>query len=216
MKKVALLLLLGLFFNSCYTSKITSDFLVPPNQNNELFSELNGEFDEYSFSSVFQPTQKIVDEYIEEEKEFKREISVVKENQNSVDAKNLLRKYMMNSDFIGDNGKGKIVFNVSFYDFKKNEAFHVFSVLSLGLLNLAGLPNGRYVNTIELQASLYSNSGELLQVYSGFGRDSYITGVYYHSTEQRRPSFMKAVKNAIVEIDNQILTSRNFLVESID
>ncbi|HSH19787.1 MAG TPA: hypothetical protein VLA03_05015 [Draconibacterium sp.] len=215
MKKITLLFIVSFFLHSCYTSKITSDFLIPLNQNRELFSDLKGEFDEYSFNSVFQPSKKIVDELIEGEAEFQREISIVRENQNSVDAKNLLRKYMMNSALNDANAKGKIVFNVSFYDFRKNDAFSVFSVLSLGLLNLAGLPSGSFVNTIEMQASIYSDSGELLQSFTGFGRDSYLTGVYYHSPEQKRPSFIKAVKNAIHEIDNQILANQNYLAESL-
>lgn len=216
MKKVTILIALSLFLQSCYTTKFTSDFLVPPNQNKELFSELEGEIDEYSFSSVFQPSKKIVDEFIEDEKLSQREISIVKENQNSVDAKNLLRKYMLNSGFKGKDVKGKIVFNVSFYDFKKNDAFKVFSVLTFGLINLAGIPNGKYVNTIEMQASIYSESGKLLQTFTGFGRDSYFTGVYYYSPEQKRPSFIKAVKSAIDDIDMQILTGQNYLADSLD
>lgn len=216
MKKVTILIALSLFLQSCYTTKFTSDFLVPPNQNKELFSELEGEIDEYSFSSVFQPSKKIVDEFIEDEKLSQREISIVKENQNSVDAKNLLRKYMLNSGFKGKVVKGKIVFNVSFYDFKKNDAFKVFSVLTFGLINLAGIPNGKYVNTIEMQASIYSESGKLLQTFTGFGRDSYFTGVYYYSPEQKRPSFIKAVKSAIDDIDTQILTGQNYLADSLD
>ena len=38
----------------------------------------------------------------------------------------------------------------------------------------------------------------------------------YHSADQRRPSFIKAIKNAIVEIDNEIMDSQNFLAESLD
>ena len=121
-----------------------------------------------------------------------REISVVNENQNSVDAKNLIRKYMLNSGFGEKNRKGKIVFNVSFYDFKKNDAYKVFSVLTLGLINLAGIPNGQYINTIELQASIYSESGKLLQTFTGFGRDSYFTGVYYHSPDAKTPIIYKS------------------------
>jgi hypothetical protein len=216
MKKVILLTTLILFLTSCYTTKITSEFLVPPNHNKEFFSTLEGEIDEYSFSSVFQPSKKIVDEYIEDEVLSQREISVVHENQNSVDAKNLIRKYMLNSGFNEKNARRKIIFNVTFYDFKVNDAYKVFSVLTLGLINLAGMPNGQFVNTIELQASIYSESGKLLQTFTGFGRDSYFTGVYYHSPEQKRPSFIKAVKNAIHDIDNQILAGQTYLVQSFD
>lgn len=216
MKKTILLVVIALIFSSCYTTKITPEFLIPENQNNNLFSELNCEFDEYSFSSVFKPSRKIVDEIIDEEDYPQREISIVQEDYNSVDAKNLLRKYWTNSGFNKVDAKGTIVFTATFYDFKGTPGLAGISILTFGMLNLVGFPTGKFQNTVEIQASIYSDSGRLLQSFNGFGRDVYFTGVYYYSEKQKRASFIKAVKNAIEEIDKQIAESQNFLAESLD
>ena len=215
MKKLSTLVLLGLFFSSCYTTKITPEFLVPENQNQDLFSELHCEFDEYSFSSVFKPSRKIVDEIIDDEEYPQREISIVHEDYNSIDAKNLLRKYWANSGYNKEDAKGTIVFTATFYDFKSSSGLGGISILTFGMLNLVGFPTGKYQNIVEIQASIYSESGKLLQSFNGFGRDVYHTGVYYYSEKQKRASFIKAVKNAIDEIDTQIAESQNYLADAL-
>ncbi|GEM_PF-5242824 len=215
MKQISTLLLLCCFLSSCYSTKITPEFLTPESKNEKLISELQFEFDDYSFSSVFQPSKKIVDEIVDDEMVSQREISVVKENQNSVDAKNLLRKYWRNSKYFENDSKGTIVFMVTFYDFKDSEILNGISILTFGVLNLVGLPTGRNVNIVELQASVYSPKGKLVNTFTGFGRDVYLTGVYYHNTNQKRPSFIKAVKNAIEEIDQQIIESSEFLASNL-
>jgi hypothetical protein len=216
MKTISIFIVLGLFLSSCYSTKITPEFLSPKSQNKELISELNFEFDDYSFSSVFQPSQKIVDEIIEDQGITQREISVVKESQNSVDAKNLLRKYWSSAAYFDKDSRGTIVFTATFYDFKESGVLRGFSLMSFGLLNLAGLPTGRYSNTVEILASVYDPSGKLLNSFTGFGHDVYHTGIYYHNYHQKRPSFIKAVKNAIDEIDRQIIENQSIITANLN
>ena len=79
-------------------------------------------------------------------------------------------------------------------------------------MNLAGLPANHVDQTIELKVSVYNNEGKLLKNYTGFGHDKYLTGLYYHSPNQRRPSFIKSVKNALSEIDRQFTADKQELV----
>ncbi|MCA1759661.1 MAG: hypothetical protein LC658_07810, partial [Bacteroidales bacterium] len=78
-------------------------------------------------------------------------------------------------------------------------------------LNLAGLPSNHVVQTIEMKVSVYDKTGRLVKNYTGFGRDKYLTGLYYHSPNQQRPSFIKSVKNALSEIDKQMAGDNQLL-----
>ncbi len=212
----AFILFLIFILPSCYSTKITSGFLTPENQNREIFSQLDVHFDDQSFASVFAPSQKILDsEVIEGELESRREVQVVNESRNSLDVKNLIEKYAVQNIPGNECCKGTAVFSVTFYDSNENFMLAFVSLMTLGVLNLAGLPANHVDQTIELKVSVYNNDGKLLKNYTGFGHDKYLTGLYYHSPNQRRPSFIKSVKNALSEIDRQITADKQELVNGL-
>lgn len=200
-----IIILLVFLLQSCYSTKITPAFLTPENQNKEFFSQLDVQFNDQSFASVFAPSQKIVDsEVVEGEFESRREVQLVNESRNSLDVKNLIEKYADQSEPVQECCNGTAVFSVTFYDFKESAFLPQLSTLTFGVLNLVGLPSNRVVQTIELKVSVYNKTGRLVKSYSGFGRDKYLTGLYYHSLNQQRPSFIKSVKSALSEIDKQM------------
>lgn len=210
------IIFLVFLLQSCYSTKITPDFLTLENQNKEFFSQLDVQFNDQSFASVFAPSQKIVDsEVVDGEFESRREVQLVNESRNSLDVKNLIEKFAVQSEPGQECCNGTAVFSVTFYDLKENAFLPLLSTLTFGVLNLAGLPSNYVVQTIELKVSVYNKTGRLVKNYTGFGRDNYMTGLYYHSPNQQRPSFIKSVKNALSEIDKQmavdnLLLSMNF------
>ena len=211
--KFVLFIVIPVLLSSCYTTRITPSFLTPENNNQELISRLSLVFDEYSFSSAFAPSEKIYDtEFYEGKLENKREVYLLTENSTAVEIKNLIKKYALNGLSPGNNLVGSIEFQVTFYDFRDKDTFKAISTLSFGIFNLIGLPAGGGKHTLELQAKIFDTSGRLVKNYSGFGTDSYLTGIYYHSANQFRPSLIKCVKCALAEIDQKIYADKANLV----
>lgn len=180
-----------------------------------MLSNLHLAFDEYSFSSTFSRTEKIYDAEIAEDGiENQRELQFVTESQLAVEIKNLISKYV-SQPTISNNKTGTIEFRVTFFDFQEKHALKAISTLSFGILNLAGLPAGGGKHTVELQAVIYNDKGKPLKTYTGFGTDSYLTGIYYHSMNQKRPSLIKSIKSAIEAIDQQLYHEREQLTDII-
>jgi hypothetical protein len=206
------IILLVFLLQSCYSTKITPVFLTPENQNKAFFSQLDVQFDDQSFASVFAPSQKIVDsEVFEGEFESRREVQLVNESRNSLDVKNLIEKFAVQREPGQECCNGTAVFSITFYDFKESHLLPYLSTFTFGVLNLAGLPSNHVVQTIELKVSVFDKTGKLVKSYLGFGRDKYLAGLYYHNPNQQRPSFIKSVKNALSEIDKQMAGDNQLL-----
>ncbi|HKJ79591.1 MAG TPA: hypothetical protein VKA10_08645 [Prolixibacteraceae bacterium] len=213
MKNCVKLLPVLFLLTSCYTTRITPEILTPSTQNNDFFEQFNIEINEQSFSEVFSPSHKIIDaEYYEDDDVDYREVHVINETKYAADCKNLIRKYAGVPDLHFHNEKPTLVFSVNFYERKSADALRFISVMTFGTLNLAGLPYNRTVQYIDLSASVYDKNGNYIKSYNGFGRDTFLGGVYYYSSNQIRPSFIKTVKKALKEIDNAMANDKKNVI----
>lgn len=208
--KLFSLILAALFFHSCYTERITPALLTPESNNDDLFTILDLQFDDVSFTSAFMPSDKIVDFGFSEDQEV-REVQYLRESRQSHQMKSLIRKYAHAALKGGDHKQGTIVFRVTYFDEKSNDFLRALSFFTFGVINLAGIPSGRKATTIELEADLYNANGQLIEQFRGLGSDSFYTGLFFYSPNQSRPSFIKCVKSALNEIDGKISTNKQEL-----
>ncbi len=210
------ILIVFVLLSSCYSTRITQDFLTPENKNQGLISNLELKFDEASFSSTFSTSQRLVEnELIDDDFVSSSEYQIIRDNSSTAEIRSLIKKYAKFYGNSSDNQNGSIKFGVNFYDAKTNYSYAAISVYTLGALNLLGMPTGKFSHSVEFEAAIYNASGDLVKVYRGFGTDKYITGLYYHSFSQKRSSFIKSIKNALAQIDNQIFADREFLESSL-
>ncbi len=91
------------------------------------------------------------------------------------------------------------------------------SILSLGTLNLLGMPAGWSKTKVELEARIYDKSRRLIKVYTGTGSDKNVIACYYGYSEMdsEKVSMVNSVKIAMSSIKEQINSDYPYLISKL-
>ena len=80
------------------------------------------------------------------------------------------------------------------------------SLISLGTLNLIGLPSHLYRTMVDVEVEVFDRRNIRVGYYQAVGQDAYATGLYYRGwwSDHQRYSNAKAMRAALVDITRQI------------
>ncbi|RMG76041.1 MAG: hypothetical protein D6722_00015, partial [Bacteroidetes bacterium] len=94
-------------------------------------------------------------------------------------------------------------------------AFSTLSLLSLGFLNVLGLPHARYMTQVELEVEIYDAAGGRIGRYTGQGTATQVAGLYYGRANSRA-RYVRVAREALEDIRAQLLRDQDRLARALE
>lgn len=214
-------IVLIIVFTQCRTINLAE--LNPQGKINPLLPALEVEFDMYSLEKNF-PDR------------FNSQTSITSTNMEvtsqSINISNIKNEDVTPNDFItlfnrevknnitnpyGEK-RGKIVCRIAGKDENPTYILRLLSLISLGTLNILGMPFDINKNIIDIDVEISNNNNELIGRYNAMGKGKEISSLYYgnHYLRAKRYANIKAYKAAMTDIKKQIEADHNRLIEGLN
>lgn len=193
---------------SVFETKIKNDKKLPPLNiyiDNEALAEA------YLHREVYTAR-----EYEGDELSGQLKSSVFLEDKKVLDARNLF-EYFLDKELLETEGKvkGEIGLMVKYYDYDYNmSAFGIFNVLTFGVGSILGVPGFTGKTVVEVDMTIYDPDLNRIAEYSAVGKNRFFKGIYYRRMDQRE-SNLKALKDALENINEQVMEDYVEIVEMI-
>ena len=111
--------------------------------------------------------------------------------------------------------RGRAVCRLAGYnEVNRGWGFSTLTLLSVGLLNVVGLPHARYLTQVELEVELYDTSGRRIGRYTGRGNVTQLAGLYYGRTNSRA-RYVQVAREALLDIRRQLLEDQARLTQAL-
>jgi hypothetical protein len=125
----------------------------------------------------------------------------------AVDAIRFLKFYMQDQLVApGDKTSGAVEMSVIYYNSRSRVNLGTaITVLTLGLGALLGIPYSTGITDVEVQATFFDDSNQILTIQRGLGRSKVLETVY-NANYSKRTQHQKAMKRALSDLNGKIMT----------
>lgn len=124
----------------------------------------------------------------------------------AIDALRFLQFYMEDQLITpGDQTRGSVELSVIYYNVKHRVNLGTaLNVLTLGIGTFLGIPYATAITDVEVEATFYNNSNQLLTVHRGVGRGKMLESLYNLTSSGRIPH-QKAMRRALSDLNEKIM-----------
>lgn len=127
-------------------------------------------------------------------------------------------KFYMEEQLIspGEDPQGSVVMSIIYYDSRsKVNAGTVIDILTLGIGAFLGIPMSTGVTDVEVEATFYDNSNQILSVLRGIGSAKVLETLYNEKYSQRK-QHQKALLKAIGNLNEKIMADPELVSMEIE
>jgi len=117
-------------------------------------------------------------------------------------------KFYMEEQLIspGDDTQGSVVMSIIYYNSRSRvNAGTVLDILTLGIGAFLGIPFSTGVTDVEVEATFFDNSNQILNVHRGIGRAKVLETLYNQNYSNRR-QHQKALQKALEDLNTKIMS----------
>lgn len=117
-------------------------------------------------------------------------------------------KFYMEEQLIspGDETQGSVVMSIIYYNSRSRvNAGTVIDILTLGIGAFLGIPFSTGVTDVEVEATFFDNSNQILNVHRGIGRAK-VMETLYNLNYSSRKQHQKALRRALDDLNGKIMS----------
>lgn len=128
------------------------------------------------------------------------------------DACRFLKFYMEEQLFApGDQTRGAVEMSIIYYNKRSRvNAGTVFDILTLGIGVFLGVPFSTGLTDVEVEATFYDESMQIINIHRGIGRAKVLETLYNQNYSDRK-QHQKALKKAISDLNEKIMADPGLL-----
>lgn len=134
----------------------------------------------------------------------------------AMDAVRFLKFYMEDQLMApGDETNGAVEMSIIYFNSKSRANLGTaFTVLTLGIGALFGIPFSTGITDVEVEATFFDNSNQLLATHRGTGRAK-VLETLYNLNNDKRSQHQKALKRAISDLNTNIMADPSLAKEAL-
>ena len=200
-----------LFFLICSTTLLVAQKSIYtfPFENSYRLPPMSVNFNTSEIANTYQTTVNLYTTEITGlgEETVEQISSTMISDVNAMDAVRFLEFYLQDQLLArGDETKGAIEMSIIYFNSRSRfNLGSALNVLTLGVGALLGIPFSTGITDVEVEASFFDHSDELLTVHRGVGR-SKVLETLYNINYSKRIQHQKALKRAIQDLNGKIMT----------
>ena len=184
---------------SIYTFPFENSYKLPPMESYVNLDEISASYQ--TMGNLYSTEISGLDE-----KNLEQTSSIYLSDVKVTDACRFLKFYMEEQLFApGDLTRGTVEMSIIYYDKKSRvNAGTVFDILTLGIGVFLGVPFSTGVTDVEVEATFYNESNQVINVHRGIGRAKVLETLYNQDYSERK-QHQKALKKAISDLNEKIM-----------